>query len=318
MTTSSTVKQRTISAGRLYFQPTGETGFRYLGLTPEFSVNIKSDSIDSYSAESGVWELDDQTVTKTTRSGKLTCRQDSLENLALFIIGGMETVTQTSGSVTGEAQSVKPDRHYQLGTSSNNLTGARGISALSFSVTATTWAATTAKVAGNLVQPVTTPLYAYRCTTAGTTGSSEPTWPTTVGATVTDGTVTWTNVGILAPALTTDYTADLDLGTFNVLPTARVHPTLGLTWTAAYTRAANSRDRVTTAELTTVGGTLWHVANNPKGNNRDLYAINVNLTPNGDWQLKTDSPSYVEYAWDVAFLTGPNGEAALLIDGRPE
>lgn len=33
--------------------------------------------------------------------------------------------------------------------------------------------------------------YAYKCTVAGTSGVTEPTWPTTVGATVTDGGVTW-------------------------------------------------------------------------------------------------------------------------------
>jgi len=34
----------------------------------------------------------------------------------------------------------------------------------------------------------------YKCTTAGTTGSTEPNWPTATGATVTDGTVVWTQV----------------------------------------------------------------------------------------------------------------------------
>ena len=34
--------------------------------------------------------------------------------------------------------------------------------------------------------------YRYECTTAGTTGETEPAWPTEVDATVSDGTVTWT------------------------------------------------------------------------------------------------------------------------------
>ena len=58
----------------------------------------------------------------------------------------------------------------------------------------TAWTATTAKVLGDFVVP-TAGLengFRYECTTAGTTGSSEPTWPIVEGATVADGTVTWT------------------------------------------------------------------------------------------------------------------------------
>lgn len=63
----------------------------------------------------------------------------------------------------------------------------------------TAWAATTAKTVGLYVRataPASGKEYVWRCTTAGTTGGTEPTWSTayTNNSTRTDGTVTWTNV----------------------------------------------------------------------------------------------------------------------------
>jgi hypothetical protein len=57
------------------------------------------------------------------------------------------------------------------------------------------WVASTAYSVGDFVSPTTENGYRYECTTAGTSDSSEPTWPTDVTSdttTVTDGTVTWT------------------------------------------------------------------------------------------------------------------------------
>lgn len=54
------------------------------------------------------------------------------------------------------------------------------------------WAATTAKVAGTLVRPTAGRSgLQYKCITSGTTGGSQPTWPTDVGSTVTDGSCVW-------------------------------------------------------------------------------------------------------------------------------
>lgn len=54
------------------------------------------------------------------------------------------------------------------------------------------WAVSTAYSLGDAVRPTTRNGYNYECTTAGTSGGSEPAWPTTPGGTVNDGTAVWT------------------------------------------------------------------------------------------------------------------------------
>jgi hypothetical protein len=58
----------------------------------------------------------------------------------------------------------------------------------------TQWTASTAFAAGAIVRPTTGNGYLYRAQAAGTTSSSQPSWPTAIGATVVDGGVTWTCV----------------------------------------------------------------------------------------------------------------------------
>jgi lambda family phage minor tail protein L len=60
----------------------------------------------------------------------------------------------------------------------------------------TAWAATTAYVVGDIRRATTLQAsgLVFRCTTAGTSGSTEPVWATDIGSTITDGTVTWTAI----------------------------------------------------------------------------------------------------------------------------
>jgi hypothetical protein len=50
----------------------------------------------------------------------------------------------------------------------------------------------TAYTTTQFVLPATPNGHIYKCTTAGTSGGTAPTWPTTPGSTVADGTVVWT------------------------------------------------------------------------------------------------------------------------------
>ena len=60
------------------------------------------------------------------------------------------------------------------------------------------WSASQSRSVGDIVMPTAGGNYYYVCTTAGTTGGSQPgSWLTTIGNTVTDNTVVWTCAGII-------------------------------------------------------------------------------------------------------------------------
>ena len=60
----------------------------------------------------------------------------------------------------------------------------------------TAWAASTSFSVGDVRRATTTQNsgLVFQCTTAGTSGSSEPSWPTDIGSTLTDNTVVWTAI----------------------------------------------------------------------------------------------------------------------------
>jgi len=119
-------------------------------------------------------------------------------------------INYTSDSIkmallTGYTPNVDTDQHWS-DVSAKEIAGtgytAGGAALGSKSTTVTpanSWgtsrAATTAYVVGNVVRPASGNGYLYQCSTAGTTGSGLPTYPTVVGQTVTDGTAVWTCVG---------------------------------------------------------------------------------------------------------------------------
>lgn len=58
----------------------------------------------------------------------------------------------------------------------------------------TSWSPSTAYAVGTVVAPDTVTGLLYRCTTAGTSGATAPTWPTIQGNTVSDNGLVWTAV----------------------------------------------------------------------------------------------------------------------------
>ena len=62
---------------------------------------------------------------------------------------------------------------------------------------AATWAVTTGYVVSDQVLPTTANGFYYEATVGGTSGASEPAWPTTAGAIIVDGSVSWTAIATI-------------------------------------------------------------------------------------------------------------------------
>ena len=69
----------------------------------------------------------------------------------------------------------------------------------------TAWAASTAFAVGDIRRASTSQNsgLVFECTTAGTSGSSEPSWPTDIGSTTADNTVVWTAISSVYADLST-------------------------------------------------------------------------------------------------------------------
>ncbi|HSY22315.1 MAG TPA: hypothetical protein VK841_09385 [Polyangiaceae bacterium] len=125
-------------------------------------------------------------------------------NLALAINGTLSgrlpISTTASGAtvvITCRTPGVRGNQHIVFLDASLQPSG------MTASIVGSTWAATTAYTTTQFVVPTVANGFYYKCTTGGTSGSSQPTFPTTVGTTVTDGSVTWTCWGTIVAQNTT-------------------------------------------------------------------------------------------------------------------
>jgi len=141
--------------------PNRYEGFVDMGNVVDSSLEQAIEELDHFSSKTGTRRRDRNLITEISEEVIFSLDELSTENLRSFFRG--DAVTDETG---------RPS-------------------------TASAWAATTAYVVGDYVEPTTPDGNVYKCTVAGTSGATEPSpWNTTEGATTTDGTVTWTAYAI--------------------------------------------------------------------------------------------------------------------------
>lgn len=119
-------KKYVLGKGEVYFdQGSGE---RYLGNTTEFNITIESENLDHFDSDNGIRVKDDSVVLEITRTGSLITDDISKENLALFFLGDVSTVTQVATPVVDEQiNDVKKGYFYQIGKTTANPQGVRNV-----------------------------------------------------------------------------------------------------------------------------------------------------------------------------------------------
>jgi hypothetical protein len=131
-------KNIVLGAGYIFFDPVDSdgksTGERYVAETPGFSLTLSTERMEAWSSDGPIAEKLEDITTKVTRDFKVSARDISAENLALFLIANAGTETTSGATVTDEAinggQGITQGRWYQIGASASHPAGKRNISTL--------------------------------------------------------------------------------------------------------------------------------------------------------------------------------------------
>lgn len=218
-----------LGSGKIYLKEVGAaSGHIPVGncSTLNFGVTEEEKKLKDFTAGGGGTRNSVKRIDAVTAS--FTMHDVNAANLARALYGSTSTVA--SASVSSEAATAYADSLIPLAfmpATSPAPTVVGGGSAA-------TRANTTAYALGAYIVPASANGFFYKVTTAGTSGGSLPTFPTTIGGTVTDGTVVLTCAGKTAPAAGTDY----EVRGAGLYVLEGVVMDGGVPWAVSYTKAA--------------------------------------------------------------------------------
>lgn len=123
-----------VGRGQIFFSlfkkgsNTPVSGELYFGNTPELTLTADTETLDHYSSEEGLRNLDASVLLEYTQGGNFTCDEINADNLALFFLGDKATITQTQMTDRKEVITLlNQGRYYQLGTDNVTPSGVRNI-----------------------------------------------------------------------------------------------------------------------------------------------------------------------------------------------
>lgn len=130
MTTSPT-QNYTLGRGELHFakfKPGTQIpdGFRFIGNVPTFNVQVTREKLEHFRSTKGVNEKDLTITTKTNRTANITAEDISPDNLAIFLLGSAQILSE--GLLTAQSETfvgTHLGRSYQVGLSDALPTGHR-------------------------------------------------------------------------------------------------------------------------------------------------------------------------------------------------
>jgi hypothetical protein len=192
---------------RRYCQPSGEKKIFSLGQVSEVNIayEITEDSLPDYILGGGESASDSRI--DSMGLGMVCHEPGDLDVLALLTLGSRATVALDAAATQAEkAYLDAPLWVDNIPTSITSIVATDGDAA-------STWSTGATIAIGDAIVPITPNTYWYQAEDAGTTDpSTEPTWPTTTGATVEDNGITWRCMGLITLVADTDYT----VGNFGV------------------------------------------------------------------------------------------------------
>lgn len=273
-----------------------------IGNSGNDTVTLKSTAPVNYGAVIG------SATTPGDDTISIELNEPNRKNLTNMLLGADTAVT-----VSGSTQADEAITPLALGTFLP--LAKRHVSAVSITAKdaddVSTWVGGVVTALNTYIKPVAPNTFYYKCTAREgdfkTAAVTEPTWPTTIGATVVDNHVTWTNMGLITKSATIDYDVDEDNGLIEIRSGA-TSIELNKVLNVDYTYATYSGYTINARQQTSLNCKVLFVGENlDSGELIRMVANSVELSPEGDFSLISADGEFLAFTLSGTIKV-PDGE----------